>query len=417
MKLDTDQIKAATYVNNHSLIIAGAGSGKTTTLLGKFDFLIKKNINPNSILVISFTNETVNNFKNKCNYNIDVYTFHKLAYSFIDKNYEIADNNLLEDIILEFLNNIPIKLKKKIIHMYTNNIYTKKRYSELVNSNKSNLIKNEITCIIRFLKTNLIDIKKIDLTKLKNNQLIIIYLIVKINEYYKNYLKLNRLVDFDDIIIKATNTINSNIIKHKYKYILVDEYQDISQIRLNFLLSLIKQNNAVLTAVGDDWQSIYGFSGSNINLFYNFNDYFKNSKIFYITHTYRCPQEIINKAGTFIMKNDKQIKKELQSINQNKKVIYKIYYYDKKKIFKKIIKKFINLNKSIMFLSRNNYDIYEYTDKSLNFSDSYLTINGNIYNNIRFLTIHKSKGLEADIVIILNLSNSYDSLPTKKRIQ
>ena len=154
MKLDTDQIKAATYVNNHSLIIAGAGSGKTTTLLGKVDFLIKKKINPNSILVISFTNETVNNFKNKCNYNIDVYTFHKLAYSFIDKNYEIADNNLLEDIILEFLNNIPIKLKKKIIHMYTNNIYTKKRYSELVNSNKSNLIKNEITCIIRFLINN-----------------------------------------------------------------------------------------------------------------------------------------------------------------------------------------------------------------------------------------------------------------------
>ena len=229
---------------------------------------------------------------------------------------------------------------------------------------------------------------------------------------YNNYLDKENLIDFDDLIIKATNNVKNK----NYKHVLVDEYQDISKIRLEFLKEIVKNNNSILTAVGDDFQSIYGFSGSNINLFYKFQNEFNNSKIFYINNTYRCPQEIVNKAGKFIMKNPNQIKKELISSNKKRNVIHKLYYKNKIKIFNKLIFKYINSNKTLLFLSRNNYDINSYLNHNIKFIDSCLSYNNKIYSNIRFLTIHKSKGLEADIVIILNLTNKSDGIPSKKKI-
>lgn len=118
MKPDQDQEIAAKYIDNHSLIIAGAGTGKTTTLLYKIEYLIKKGIKENEILVISFTNETVNNFINKCKYKVDVYTFHKLANIIINSNKDIVGQEILEDCIRTYFKNIPKKLKQKLCHSF-----------------------------------------------------------------------------------------------------------------------------------------------------------------------------------------------------------------------------------------------------------------------------------------------------------
>lgn len=416
MKLDYYQEKAASSLYGNSIIIAGAGSGKTTTLLGKIEKLMQKGVEENEILVISFTNESVNNFKNKCKYSVDIFTFHKAAIKLGKINRDILDGEyILEDVIMRVLGNIPDKLKKYLYKSQHSifDIYTEKKYNEYINNKNSDSILSNIKSIIKIAKTNNINIEKIDSSKFSKKEIIILYICKVCLEQYNNYLKSNNVIDFDDMIIEATKNINDRICLKKYKYIMVDEYQDISKIRLDFLKSIVEYSKANLTVVGDDFQSIFGFSGSNLELFYNFSKYFSNVKVFKIINTYRCPQKLITKAGKFIMKNKSQIKKELISSNKTNNCLKKIY--TKKFRLDNFLNKYIHNKKSILILSRNNFDINKYCNKKLIIKESYVYLNGKKMDNIRFMSIHSSKGLESDIVIILNLSDEKNGFPSLKR--
>ena len=286
MKPDLEQEKAAKYVHSDSLIIAGAGSGKTTTLLLKVKYLINSGIKENEILVISFTNETVNNFKKKCEFDITVLTFHKLASTIIKSNKEIVEDDFLNQCIINYLNFVPEKLKRKIYLIFKDLFFSKIKYEENIDSLNASSISSFFSSTIKQIKANMIDINNIDITRFSNNERIILYCIKNIINYYNKELIENNFIDFDSMILEATNIIKKKLFKHNYKHILIDEYQDISQIRLNFLKSFAKVNNSIITAVGDDFQSIYGFSGSNIDLFYDFKNHYQNSKTFYIHTSY-----------------------------------------------------------------------------------------------------------------------------------
>ena len=416
--LDEDQNKAIKCINNHSIIVAGAGCGKTTTLVCKIDYLLENNIKPEEILVISFTNETVNNFKNKCKHKIDVFTFHKCALNFLDSKFEICDDDLLDIIIENYFEHIDELVKKKIYKSFNHfyNRYTKENYEKYIGDSTYKSIKKIVKSIICILKSNNININKLCTSNYTRKEILYLFLASQIMNVYTKELKENNMIDFDDIIVIATNKINLNLISHNYKYILVDEYQDISQIRLNFLKALVKCNNSILTVVGDDWQSIYGFSGSNINLFYNFKSEFENVSEFHIRNTYRCPQKIINISTKFILKNKLQIKKNLISKNNSKIFKYKKIYYKNTSTLYCLLQKLDIKNNTVLIISRNNYDINKYLTDKLKYINNEFIINNCIYTNIKFMSIHKSKGLEADIVIILNLSMSTDGLPNSKEI-
>ena len=137
---------------------------------------------------------------------------------------------------------------------------------------------------------------------------------------YKEQLKKNNKIDFDEMIFAATRVVKE-LNNYKYRYVIVDEFQDISQSRVNFLKALIEHGNAKLFAVGDDWQSIYRFAGSDINLFINFSDYFFNAKTSFLTTTYRNSKELINAAEKFITKNPYQLFKSINSVISLKKPI------------------------------------------------------------------------------------------------
>lgn len=414
MKLDKDQEKAVKCIKNHSIIIAGAGCGKTTTLIAKVDYLIKNHVKENEILVLSFTNETVKSFISKCDYKINVLTFHKAALMFMNDKYEIAENYVIDSVIKKALKLISKKLKKKLFRVwYKYKKYTEENYEKFINDESALSITSIIKNSCKLIKTNNINLNKLKVNKFTKDEIILLYCVKSIIAIYNNTLKKNNLIDFDDMIIMATQNLNGKLVKNHFKYILVDEYQDISEIRLNFLKALINSNNSVLTAVGDDWQSIYQFSGSNIVLFTHFEDYFINSEKYFITNTYRCPNKIIKISSRFILKNKNQIQKELVSINSHKCIYKKIYTKKDKYILYKTLKK-IDLSKSILILSRNTFDIYKYLSNKLKYVDNKIIIDNKIYTNIRFMTIHKSKGLEAQIVIIINLSSNYNGLPSKK---
>ena len=217
--------------------------------------------------------------------------------------------------------------------------------------------------------------------------------IINIYKLYENNLSAALEVDFNDMITKATDIINSHGIKKIYKYIIIDEFQDTSLVRLNLIIAIYKKCNSTIFCVGDDFQSIYRFTGCDLNIFLNFKKYFKNSSIKKLKMTYRNPQELINIAGNFVMKNKKQMKKTLISHKSLSKPIVLIR--------KKDITKIIESNANLMVLGRNNNDIFYYLNKD------YLN-----KHNINYSTIHRSKGLEADNILLINITNNTNGLPS-----
>lgn len=372
--LDVNQRKAIVTPEKNKLIIAGAGSGKTLTIVAYIKYLVEiKKISPNDILCISFTNETVKNLKDKVHYNIDIYTFHKLGLSILNNKYKIVDEDYLEYIINEMLFYLKDKCDAILI----------KRFIMLKQAND----------ISKYHNVNKKDI----------NYLKVIDLIYHIYEIEK---KSQNLIDFDDMIKLATIEPKEK----KYKYIIIDEFQDTSLIRLNLIKSLLNNDNHLIV-VGDDFQSIYRFNGCDLNIFINFPKLIPHTKTFKIVNTYRTSEELINIAGAFVMKNKIQIKKRLKSSKHLNKPIKIVYYSNKQEILEKVIN-YINCN-NIMILGRNNFDIKPYLNNNFIYDNNNLIYKKNRKNNIKYLTIHRSKGLESDNVILLNVNNEMYGLPNK----
>lgn len=239
----------------------------------------------------------------------------------------------------------------------------------------------------------------------------LILIILNIYLLYEDELQKENALDFNDMINKSITVLKKYGLKKNWKYIIIDEFQDTSLTKLNMIKELIKITNAKFLAVGDDFQSIYRFTGCDLNIFLSFPNYFTDAKIFQIINTYRNPQELINVAGSFIMKNKYQQQKQLKSYKHLSKPI--IIYYSKNKVaaLKDILLRLsTNGCKEIMVLGRNNKDINYFIDQNFSKKEDFYT-----YQNIqfRYLTIHRSKGLESENVIIINLENKLLGMPTK----
>ena len=260
---------------------------------------------------------------------------------------------------------------------------------------------------------------------------------------YERYLKENNAVDFEDMINESARLLREvKEMKQKldFKYIIVDEYQDISRQRFDLVTALSDVTDAKIIAVGDDWQSIYAFSGSDITLFTKFEEKMGYAKLLKIVKTYRNSQEVIDIAGNFIQKNDAQISKELKSPkNITDPVI--IYTYDgtRKKAndnnksganyaiahaVEVALEQIIEYNKeegkpedsSILLLGRFGFDgdkleksgLFEYVSRGNKIkSVKYPKL------NITFMTAHASKGLGYDNVIVVNGRNETYGFPSK----
>jgi len=425
--LDDQQNKAATCLRKYSIIVAGAGSGKSTTMIGKIKYLTNYlKVDPQEILCISFTNESTNSLRNNisknCNIKVEVQTFHKLALMILEDNkinFKLAPTNFLDYIIDEYfsITNNPLAINN--VTLFLKNFFYKKSKKEYLNIIKTQDFISFKKLIAKFLNLYFAKYDSIEMLRhfysmAKNyrdiaffNLIIIIYRIYEIEKTSQD------IIDFDDVIKLATKIINNGGKIRPFKYIIIDEFQDTSSIRLNLIKAIIKKNNSSLTVVGDDFQSIYRFSGCNLDIFLNFKNNFKKSSVLKIENTYRNSQELIDVAGKFIMKNPAQIKKDLKSNKHISKPIKIIY--ENSSSLKKLL---LYLNDSdfhnVLILGRNNFDIKKYINNDFEIdSNGFILLKKCNNLKIRFLTVHKSKGLEADIVIILNLINSSFGFPNK----
>ena len=536
--LDNEQKQVVLDNSRYLMVIAGAGSGKTTTLAAKVKYLVDiKKIRAEDILIISYTNKAVNELSNminkKFNINAQICTFHHFAYTLIkeEENFKITTNGkqiirnyilsttlhqnstknvflcvykmYLSTILHSFPQNLLLErmfstgeidknIKKTITelemlwinyniiveynyyHFQTNTyffcilkIVNETIYVDYVSKNdikklfeinikKYYAYKNKLNylCIYsnesilekvkEFCKKNEINLKR-NRRKDKINNMFIsdIYTFIllckrnnikevnctnkklrlflnEVYSYYQNKLKEKHSIDFEDMIIMATNKLKNN--KAYPKYIIVDEYQDISYERFLFLKKIIEVSKSHLIVVGDDWQTIYSFAGSNINLFLDFKKILGTSdvKIIKINKTYRNSQELINIAGNFIMKNDLQIKKNLLSNKSLSNPIKYFYYSNNKEKIKKlklILDKIYNQNKAlkVLLLLRYKFDI----NFLINQKDFILKENSLIYKkysnmHICYMTVHASKGLGYDEVIIVNNEDGLYGFPSNK---
>ena len=431
--LDNDQRKIVLSQDKYLLVSAGAGSGKTLTILGKIRYLIEiKHLKEEQIICISFTNEATNNLKESIkknfNYNINCYTFHKLSLEILKKEkYTITETNTLRYIINEFFENIiyfnkdNIKKALKFLKIKYSIFNYKKKYKTL-KANELNQLKNLIEKFINLYKSNdyknkdflffLKEAKKKRNYKKNSSFLILTFYIYYI---YEKELSAKKEIDFNDMIKYATNYIKKENYNNKIKYIIIDEFQDTSHLRFNLIKSIIEKTNANLLVVGDDFQSIYRFTGCDLNIFLNFKKMFNNANILKIENTYRNSQELIDIAGSFVMKNKNQLKKDLKSNKHENYPINIIYYSEITTTFIKLIEKiYQETKKAILILGRNNFDINEILkNKYFILEKEKLIYRKNCNIKMTYLTVHRSKGLEEENVILINLKNDKLGFPNK----
>ena len=244
-----------------------------------------------------------------------------------------------------------------------------------------------------------------------------------------------KAIDFEDMINNASNVLDKRIKENDplpYDYILVDEYQDISLQRFDLCERLSKASNAKIIAVGDDWQSIFRFSGAQIDLFTKFEEKMGYANVLKITKTYRNSQELIDIAGGFVMENQKQIRKDLKSNKSIKDPVILMSYndsYDKDdkehgpfyrlgEAIEKSLDDIVAKNgedKTVLLIGRYNFD-----GKNLSTLEDFFTWENNQLKSkkypkldIAFMTAHASKGLGRDNVIIINGKDDVLGFPSK----
>lgn len=241
---------------------------------------------------------------------------------------------------------------------------------------------------------------------------------------YNQTLAESNEIDFNDMINHATHLIKANKPHYTYQHIIIDEYQDISYSRFNLIKEIRALSGARLICVGDDWQSIYRFAGSDISLFSNFEKYVGKYAQLFIEQTYRNSQSLIDITSKYIQKNKKQIQKNPKSKKEPIDNPVKFVYYtsnDAETQFLNELQILVDKNgyKPILVLGRHSFDINEFIKLTPNSKIKYnertdkLEIKGFEELDIKYITVHKSKGLEADNVIILNLKNHLLGFPNK----
>ena len=233
-------------------------------------------------------------------------------------------------------------------------------------------------------------------------------------ERYISALSDSNQIDFTDAILQATEICRAS---HpvEYDYIIVDEFQDISVDRYNFLKVLREGNPpAKLYCVGDDWQSIYRFSGSDMALFNQFSEYFGATEINKIETTYRFGEPLVSLSSHFIQRNKSQIQKDIHSFSSEMKTELEFYSYDRRDYCNTIgqLVASIPSDKSIFLLGRYSFDDYylSFMYQSIKEGNRFFYVIGG--RKIEFLTVHKSKGLEADYVILLQCNKDTYGFPS-----
>ncbi len=327
-------------------------------------------------------------------------------------SYETKKNGGLTKSLEEKLVNYGVK-KRQISNKTINQIV----------ENRFKPIPNFIKLVVRFLslcRENKLDKQKLEESSvsIRDRAFLLIFNILR--KFYEDKLQSDDEVDFTDMIVHGMEYVKNGKYQSNYKYILVDEYQDITKVRLEFLLSLQSQvENARLFCVGDDWQSIYQFQGANVSLITGFENYVDAMQRTDLDQTFRYPQKVSDFSSTFITQNPAQLNKDIKSsiASKDEDRPIKIIYHEPmeyKKAFDKVVDYIVSQSgqktHKCFVLGRYNYN------KPVRWREITQYAKSNEVD-MEFSTIHKSKGRESDWVVILENKSDPDGLGFPSEVQ
>ena len=399
--LNKEQFMASRGDGGISLVIAGAGTGKTKTLVEKIkNIIITGIVAPENILVLTFSKKAaleikervVRDIKDKADA-ITAGTFHSFCLSIL-KYYK-----------KDFIESEDFKMFPKVIgEDEKSDIFNK-----IIASRLHEFRGIPIPVIREMAETPC----KINETSLKGlNSAGILTSISLVNTEFLEKKKKLCFIEFEDMIdftislFEQRPDIRADVLC-RYKYILVDEFQDTSDNNVELIKYLLPEKNKNLFAVGDDWQSIYGFRDARVEYIINIKKYFPEVDIHRLKINYRSKKEIVKLSSKFVCGNKNRTKKKLISHRgkgANIKVLFVGDIDEEAELISDLIKKSSSVTNDIAVIYRNN------------FQGDYLRsiITGPFADNIEaeFITMHRSKGLEFHTVIIAGVSDKI--IPDKK---
>ena len=311
LQLNPNQQKAVNHIKGPMLVLAGAGSGKTKVLTNRIANLIENGVSPYNILAITFTNKAAKEMKDRVvnligdsANNIQISTFHSLGVKILKENYTL----------LGYERNFTIIDSDDALTII-------KKIMKDLNMNKEYYNPKEIRNKISSAKNEMMDIDKFSKIEFDHK-------IVEVYKIYQKKLKQGNSVDFDDLLILPIKLFKNypnilNDYQERYKYILIDEYQDTNEAQYTFsrLLSSKYRN---IFVVGDNDQAIYAFRGANYKNILNFEKDYPECETILLEENYRSTKNILNAANSVIKNNHERKDKNLWSNNEEgDKIKYK----------------------------------------------------------------------------------------------
>jgi len=385
-----------------------------------------------------YSDEEIARYKKKVNDKIKLHRKHRTELIYTFSSYK--DGRSLIEHLKEKLINAGIALEPRS---------EEEVYQKIVSTEENKYILKLVRLICTFIqnfKTNGYDTDKFrEMHRKTSNVRTKLFLDVCHQCYleYSKKLKERSAVDFEDMINDSAKILQEQQDmgdKLNFKYIIIDEYQDISRQRFDLARALSNICDAKIIAVGDDWQSIYAYAGSDITLFTHFAQIMGYGEELKITKTYRNSQEVIDIAGSFIQKNSSQIQKSLISPKHiNHPIIIEAYsektdkngmevkggkFFLQAQAVERCIGQIMEANEaekkpansSILLIGRYGFDAFNLSRSGLfSYNEKTGNVKSNAYPKARlsFLTAHRSKGLGYDNVIIINAVNAVYGFPSK----
>ena len=299
-KLNENQLKAVNHLDGPCMVLAGPGSGKTRVITYRIaNMVVNKNIKPTSILAISFTKASSIEMKNRAlslsnDFRMDKVTygtFHSVFFRIL----RYFENYNIESILDEKTKRIGLKNILKGLNI--ENADDDETIGQVINE-------------ISYVKNELMDKRDFKSEVLTNDEFIKVY------NFYEEYKQQMNKIDFDDMLIKTYELLKNNKaaldrVRSVYRYILVDEFQDINKVQFEALKLIANPSNNIFV-VGDEDQSIYGFRGSRPDFLLEFEEYFSNTKKVLLDINYRSKGEIIDIANRLIEKNTNRYEKVIK---------------------------------------------------------------------------------------------------------
>lgn len=437
--LDRQQVEGIENDSQNTLVVAGAGTGKTTTIIGKVKWILNRWIrdrrNIPRILVISFTHATRIELEKRIlaeilsnNEIFKIYhpgvflmveTFHSLALKIVKEtrqNMRAGPDkiHLTKLDFGDFLKQTRPDISEDTTEIYERLYYLTRNY---------HIEYQDLRQFTNIKYPNFWQKKK----RLEN--LDTIRRLEELSQKYKTTLSSVGEVDFVSFLEEAINNtlgaINTNNLKllqeFCFDFVIIDEYQDISPLEYSLIKKLRQIHGFRLFCVGDDWQTIYQFAGSEIDLILDFKKYWGETKVFKIEQTYRFPERLAKLSGDFVMKNRSQLVKNIRGINcLDPDQIIEINGPSERTDLNALFFFFLNLprNARIFLIGRYNFDIKrilhcEFLEFKISTSELKISMPKRPDLDIRFYSAHKSKGLQADYVFIINCRDATLGFPSQ----